>query len=111
VIWSAAYLLWMYQRVFYGPIHHDENRAVPDIGAREQISLWPLAVMAVVMGVASPLFMKSIDGSVGEINKKEISSRVGQGTERDTKRASLNFGNSGDSGNYGNSSLTQAGQK
>ncbi|HEY6251851.1 MAG TPA: proton-conducting transporter membrane subunit, partial [Candidatus Angelobacter sp.] len=76
VIWSAAYLLWMYQRVFYGPIGHEENRSVPDIGSREQISLWPLAVMALVMGVASPLFMKSIDASVGEINRKEISSNV-----------------------------------
>jgi len=64
VIWSAAYLLWMYQRVFYGPIRHDENRALPDLDGREQISLWPLAIMALVMGVASPFWMKSIDPSV-----------------------------------------------
>lgn len=64
VIWSAAYLFWMYQRVFYGPIRHEENRAVPDIDGREQISLWPLAVMALVMGIFSPLWMKSIDPSV-----------------------------------------------
>jgi len=64
VIWSACYLLWMYQKVFYGPIRHEENRSVPDIGAREQISLWPLAIMCVVMGVASPLWMKSIDPAV-----------------------------------------------
>jgi len=105
VIWSAAYLLWMYQRVFYGPIHHEENRSVPDIGPREQISLWPLAIMALVMGVASPLFMKSIDASVGEINKKAISSHQDQPAVRDTRRASLNSGDSG------NSSLTQAGHK
>jgi NADH-quinone oxidoreductase subunit M len=64
VIWAAWYLLWMYQRVFYGPIHHDENRALPDLDRREQISLWPLAVMALVMGVASPYWMKSIDPAV-----------------------------------------------
>ncbi|HLJ29513.1 MAG TPA: NADH-quinone oxidoreductase subunit M [Candidatus Angelobacter sp.] len=68
VIWSAAYLLWMYQRVFYGPIHHEENRALPDLDGREQISLWPLAIMALVMGVASPLWMKSIDPSVAAIS-------------------------------------------
>jgi NADH-quinone oxidoreductase subunit M len=67
VIWGAAYLLWMYQKVFYGPIHHDENKALPDIGAREQISLWPLAVMALVMGVVSPYWMKSIDPSVAAV--------------------------------------------
>jgi NADH-quinone oxidoreductase subunit M len=69
VIWSACYLLWMYQRVFYGPIHHEENRALPDLDGREQISLWPLAVMAVVMGVVSPLWMRSIDPSVAAITR------------------------------------------
>ena len=66
VIWSAAYLLWMYQRVFFGPIHYEENRSLPDLDRREQISLWPLAVMAIVMGVVSPLWMRSIDPSVAE---------------------------------------------
>jgi hypothetical protein len=64
VIWGAWYLLWMYQRVFYGPISHDENRTVPDIDRREQFALWPLAVMALIMGVASPYWMRSIDPSV-----------------------------------------------
>src|SRR5262249_54456074 len=64
VIWSACYLLWMYQKVFFGPIHHEENKSVPDIDAREQISLWPLAVLALVMGVISPYWMKSIDPAV-----------------------------------------------
>jgi NADH-quinone oxidoreductase subunit M len=67
VIWGAAYLLVMYQKVFYGPIHHDENKTLPDIGTREQISLWPLAVMALVMGVVSPYWMKSIDPSVAAV--------------------------------------------
>jgi NADH-quinone oxidoreductase subunit M len=66
VIWGAWYLLWMYQRVFYGPIHHDENRILPDLDGREQLSLWPVAVMALIMGVLSPFWMKSIDPSVKE---------------------------------------------
>lgn len=64
VIWGACYLLWMYQKVFYGPIHHAENKALPDIDGRERISLVPLVVMAVIMGVASPYWMKSIDSAV-----------------------------------------------
>jgi NADH-quinone oxidoreductase subunit M len=64
VIWSACYLLWMYQKVFYGPIQHDENKTLPDIDAREQISLWPVAIVALVMGVLSPYWMKSIDPAV-----------------------------------------------
>jgi NADH-quinone oxidoreductase subunit M len=64
VIWGACYLLWMYQKVFYGQIHHDENKTLPDIDARERISLVPLVVMAVIMGVASPYWMKSIEPAV-----------------------------------------------
>jgi len=60
VIWGACYLLWMYQKVFYGPMTHEENRALPDIGKREQISLWPLMAMALIMGVASPYWMKTL---------------------------------------------------
>jgi NADH-quinone oxidoreductase subunit M len=72
VIWGACYLLWMYQKVFYGPIRHEENKTVPDIGLREQISLWPIAVMALVMGVFSPYWMKSIDPAVGGTMKQAL---------------------------------------
>src|SRR5262249_29617228 len=65
VIWGACYLLWMYQKVFYGQIHHAENRTLSDIDGRERISLVPLVVMAVIMGVASPYWMKAIDPAVG----------------------------------------------
>jgi len=64
VIWGACYLLWMYQKVFYGQIHHDENKTLPDIDGRERISLVPLVVMAVIMGVVSPYWMKSIQPAV-----------------------------------------------
>jgi NADH-quinone oxidoreductase subunit M len=64
VIWGACYLLWMYQKVFYGQIQHDENKTLPEIDGRERISLVPLIVMAVIMGVASPYWMKSIESAV-----------------------------------------------
>ena len=52
VIWSACYLLWMYQRVFHGNITNPANKNLQDLDARERISLWPLAIAALVMGVA-----------------------------------------------------------
>jgi NADH-quinone oxidoreductase subunit M len=64
VIWGACYLLWMYQKVFYGKALQAENNTLPDIDGREQISLWPVAIIALVMGVASPYWMSSIDPSV-----------------------------------------------
>ncbi len=89
VIWGAAYLLWMYQKVFYGPIRHEENNHLVDIGAREQISLWPLAALALIMGVASPLWMKFIDPSVDQTIKpaqKVHSARVTPGNSEAVKR-------------------------
>lgn len=64
VIWSAGYLLWMYQRVFYGQVKHDVNATLPDLTAREQAALWPAAAAALVMGVAPLLWIKAIDPAV-----------------------------------------------
>jgi NADH-quinone oxidoreductase subunit M len=53
VILSACYLLWSYQRVFFGEITVEKNRTLPDVSAREK---WILATMAVVtlwMGIGS----------------------------------------------------------
>lgn len=80
VIWGAAYLLWMYQKVFYDPIRHEENNRLLDIGGREQISLWPLAAMALIMGMASPLWMNSIDPAVAQTIKPAQQSRSAQVT-------------------------------
>jgi NADH-quinone oxidoreductase subunit M len=65
VILSAAYMLWMIQRVFYGntsPMVTDLT--VHDLGFREHLALWPMAVLMLVMGVASPYWMQAIDVAV-----------------------------------------------
>ncbi|HEX9199154.1 MAG TPA: NADH-quinone oxidoreductase subunit M [Acidobacteriaceae bacterium] len=62
VILSAAYMLSMIQRVFYcdlGP--KPETVTGWDLDAREHLALWPMVVLFLVMGVASPLWMRSID--------------------------------------------------
>jgi NADH-quinone oxidoreductase subunit M len=64
VIWSACYLFWMYQRVFYGKIKHVVNETLPDISARERTALWPTAVAALVMGVAPILWLNAIQPAV-----------------------------------------------
>jgi len=64
VIWSACYLLWMYQRVFFGKVTHPENNSLPDLSAREQLALWPTAIAALVMGVAPLLWLNVIDPAV-----------------------------------------------
>jgi NADH-quinone oxidoreductase subunit M len=64
VIWSACYLLWMYQRVFYGQTTNSVNKSLTDMDARERVSMWPVAIAALVMGVAPNLWLHSIDPSV-----------------------------------------------
>jgi NADH-quinone oxidoreductase subunit M len=64
VIWSACYLLWMYQRVFFGKVKHEVNNTLPDLSARERAALWPAAVIALVMGVAPLLWLNTIAPAV-----------------------------------------------
>ncbi len=51
VILSACYMLWMYQRVFYGEAVREVRSHVPDLNAREWAVVVPLIVMMVWMGV------------------------------------------------------------
>ncbi len=67
VIWSACYLLWMYQRVFFGVIKHEENSSLPDLDLRERVALWPAAIMALVMGIAPLLWLNAIDPAVHSV--------------------------------------------
>jgi NADH-quinone oxidoreductase subunit M len=67
VIWSACYLLWMYQRVFYGKVSHDVNNSLPDLSGFEQAALWPTAIAALVMGVAPLLWLNAIDPAVQNV--------------------------------------------
>lgn len=64
VIWSACYLLWMYQRVFFGKVTNQANESLPDLAGVEKAALWPAAVMALVMGVAPMIWLNSIDPAV-----------------------------------------------
>jgi len=65
VILGAAYMLWMVQRIFYGNVGPKikDDLDQPDLGAREQVALWPLAVIMLLMGVFSPFWMQAIDAS------------------------------------------------
>ncbi len=53
VILSACYLLWSYQRVFFGEITREKNRTLPDISARETWILVTMAVVTLCMGIGS----------------------------------------------------------
>jgi NADH-quinone oxidoreductase subunit M len=62
IIFSAAYMLTMIQKVFYGKLGYRAEE-VPgyDLRPREHLELWPLAVLFLVMGIFSPYWMNAID--------------------------------------------------
>jgi NADH-quinone oxidoreductase subunit M len=63
VILAAGYILWMVKRVFYGEVTNPKNEGLRDLSAREVAVVVPLVVLAIFMGVASPLFTKRIEPS------------------------------------------------
>ena len=67
VVLAAVYLLWMYQRVVFGPVTKEANRTLPDLSRRELAILIPLAVLIVFLGVASPLFTRRLHSTATRI--------------------------------------------
>ncbi|MGA2416104.1 MAG: NADH-quinone oxidoreductase subunit M [Candidatus Sulfotelmatobacter sp.] len=64
IIWSAVYLLWMYQRVFYGKVTLAVNNSLLDLSGFEKTAVWPCALVALIMGVAPILWLGAIDPAV-----------------------------------------------
>ena len=57
IVLGAAYLLWLYQRVFFGEITNPANAALADLTPREQLTLIPLVLAAFWIGLyPKPLF-------------------------------------------------------
>jgi NADH-quinone oxidoreductase subunit M len=61
VVLAAVYLLWMFQRVFYGEITNEKNRALPDVSLREKIMLVTLVAVILAMGVYPQMFLRKLD--------------------------------------------------
>jgi NADH-quinone oxidoreductase subunit M len=67
VILSAVYMLWMFQRVYYGPVTHEENATLPDLRRHEWASAVPLCAMALVMGIFPTLFLRPTEPAVRKV--------------------------------------------
>jgi NADH-quinone oxidoreductase subunit M len=67
VILAAVYLLWMYQRVMFGPVTNEKNRGLRDLSPREFWTLVPVLLMILWLGVYPNTFLRKLDGSVGDL--------------------------------------------
>ncbi len=69
VILSACYLLWSYQRVFFGEITVEKNKTLPDSSARERFILATMSVIILWMGVNSPFLTRRTATATDTIRK------------------------------------------
>jgi NADH-quinone oxidoreductase subunit M len=63
VILGASYMLWMVQRVFFGPLAQVENARLKDLNGRELATALPFVVMVLVMGVLPAFFLDRLEPS------------------------------------------------
>jgi NADH-quinone oxidoreductase subunit M len=67
VVLGAAYLLWLYQRVMFGPVTQFANENLPDLNLRELATLVPLVFMAFWIGIYPKPFFALIEKPVETI--------------------------------------------
>ena len=76
LIFGAAYTLWMFKRVYLGPVANDHVKELKDIDAREFLYLALLAVPVLYMGVYPKPFTDVMDVSVTELLRHVAQSKL-----------------------------------
>ncbi len=64
VIFAAVYLLWMVQRVLFGPLDNPKNSALGDLNLREWLVFVPLMLLMLVLGVWPDPLLERIEPAV-----------------------------------------------
>ncbi len=75
VILGAIYMLMVVQKMFFGPIKHEENRHLSDVTDREMVSLAPLAILVFVIGLFPNIFLTQIKGAAERV-QRDVESRI-----------------------------------
>jgi NADH-quinone oxidoreductase subunit M len=67
VVLGAVYMLWMFRRVFFGPITHAENEGLKDLEPREIAILGAILVFVVWIGVYPSTFLAPTAPAVAQL--------------------------------------------
>jgi NADH-quinone oxidoreductase subunit M len=67
VILAAAYMLWMFRRVMFGPITHPENRGLIDLDLRERLVMVALVLPIIWIGLYPDPLLRRIEPSVNHV--------------------------------------------
>ncbi|MES2978106.1 MAG: NADH-quinone oxidoreductase subunit M [Pseudomonadota bacterium] len=76
LIFGAAYTLWMFKRVYLGPVTNDDVKGLSDINAREFLMLSLLAAAVLYMGIYPKPFTDVMDASVAGLLKQVAVSKL-----------------------------------
>lgn len=76
LIFGAAYTLWMYKRVYLGPVGNDHVKELSDINAREFLMLALLAIAVLWMGLFPKPFTDVMDASVTQLLRHVAVSKI-----------------------------------
>jgi NADH-quinone oxidoreductase subunit M len=67
VVLAAAYLLWLYQRVFFGTVTNPKNENLHDLTPREVATFVPLLIMAFWIGIYPKPFFRILEQPVNNL--------------------------------------------
>jgi NADH-quinone oxidoreductase subunit M len=70
IILNAGYMLWLYQRMFFGEVTNEKNKLLPDLSGREWAYMMPLVLMSLWIGVYPSPFIRYIERPVNAIVKQ-----------------------------------------
>ena len=76
LIFGAAYTLWMFKRVYLGPVANDDVKNLSDINNREFLVLGLLALAVLYMGIYPKPFTDVMDASVADLLKHVALSKL-----------------------------------
>ncbi len=90
IVLGAAYMLWLFQRMMFGPLENPKNQGLPDLNFREIAYLTPLVVFMFWIGLYPKPFISMIEPAVMNIvekvnpgsNQRERITQASPGTEK-----------------------------
>jgi NADH-quinone oxidoreductase subunit M len=70
IILNAGYMLWLYQRMFFGEITNEKNKLLPDLSVREWAYMLPLVIMSLWIGMYPAPFLRYIEKPINAVVKQ-----------------------------------------
>jgi len=87
VVLAAAYMLWMFRRVMFGPVEREENRGLIDLDLREKLVMAAVIVPILWIGLYPEALLRRIEPSVIDLIEKVERGARGAALDADAKVA------------------------